>query len=117
MDSLGGSSPSGSWHTGSTNPGTGGVRDGYKPNLGTIAQAEYAEELEAEAAAARKGRLARVALPSPSALGILTTLLAPKALYQLRWYNRASAWLSGSLRPPERASPPILLVKSHGARC
>jgi hypothetical protein len=34
------------------------VRDGYKPNLGTVAQAEYTDELEEAAAAARKGRWA-----------------------------------------------------------
>lgn len=34
---------------------------GYKPEFGSIAQAEYATELEQKAAAARKGRLARIA--------------------------------------------------------
>ena len=50
----------GSWHTGNLNPGTGGVRDGYKPNLGTIAQAESTTDLNQEAVAAEKGRLARL---------------------------------------------------------
>ena len=49
----------GSWNTGSQNPGTGGVRDGYKPNLGSIAQAEYTANLDEEAMAAKKGRMAR----------------------------------------------------------
>jgi hypothetical protein len=51
--------PNDNWHTGSLNPGTGGVRDTYKPNLGSVAQAEYATELEKEAAAAKNGRTAR----------------------------------------------------------
>lgn len=51
--------PNDSWHTGSLNPGTGGVRDTYTPNLGTIAQAESTTELEEEAAAAKTGRTAR----------------------------------------------------------
>ena len=44
--------PEGSgWHTGSLNPGTGGVRDTYKPNLGsTGSQADYAAETEREVA-------------------------------------------------------------------
>ena len=50
----------GGWHTGSLNPGTGGVRDGYKPNLGSAAQAEYSANLEQEAAAAKKGRFGRL---------------------------------------------------------
>jgi hypothetical protein len=58
---MGGSrGPQGGWHTGSLDAGTGGVRDGYKPELGSIAEAEYATELDEEAAAARKGRMARL---------------------------------------------------------
>ena len=52
--------PGGGWHTGSLNPGTGGVRDGYKPNLGSVAQAEFESDLEQEAATAGKGRFARL---------------------------------------------------------
>ena len=59
MTYLGGP-PSGGWHTGSLNPGTGGVRDGYKPNLGSIAQAEYASDLEQGATAPKKGRIGRL---------------------------------------------------------
>ena len=55
-----GGTPQGGWHTGSLNPGTGGVRDGYTPALGTVAQAEYTEELAQQAATAKKGRLARI---------------------------------------------------------
>ena len=55
---MAGRPPGGGWHTGSLDAGTGGVRDGYKPNLGTVAQAEYNDELEDKAAAAKKGRWA-----------------------------------------------------------
>jgi len=47
------------WHSGSLNPGTGGVRHGYTPELGSIAQAEYTTKVEDQAAIARKGLLAR----------------------------------------------------------
>jgi len=48
-------------HTGSLDAGTGGVRDTYKPNLGSIAsQAQYTAELEKEAAAGKKGLIARL---------------------------------------------------------
>lgn len=57
---MAGSSPGGGWHTGSLDAGTGGVRDGYKPELGTVARAQYETELEQEQAAVRKGRLARI---------------------------------------------------------
>ncbi len=41
-------------------PGTGGVRDTYQPNTGSIAsQAQYTAELEKEARESRKGPLAR----------------------------------------------------------
>jgi hypothetical protein len=50
----------GSWNTGSQNPGTGGVRDGYKPNLGTVAQAEYTKNLDEGSTAAKQGRFARL---------------------------------------------------------
>lgn len=55
---MAGRPPGGGWHTGSLDAGTGGVRDGYKPNLGSVAQAEYNEGLEEEAAATKKGRWA-----------------------------------------------------------
>lgn len=58
---MAGTSPTGGgWHTGSLDAGTGGVRDGYNPDLSTLPQAEYAAELEKEAATARKGPLARI---------------------------------------------------------
>ncbi len=57
---MAGRPPGGGWHTGSLDAGTGGVRDGYKPELGSIAQAEYEEELVEEETATRKGRLARI---------------------------------------------------------
>lgn len=57
---MAGRPPGPGWHTGSLDAGTGGVRDGWKPELGTVAQAEYATELEQEQAAARKGPLARI---------------------------------------------------------
>jgi hypothetical protein len=48
-------------HTGSLNPGTGGVRDTYQPNLGSLAsQAEYTAELEREAAEGKKGPITRL---------------------------------------------------------
>jgi hypothetical protein len=48
------------FHTGSLNPGTGGVRDTYDSGLhGTAFQAEYTAELEQEATA-KKGLLARI---------------------------------------------------------
>jgi hypothetical protein len=47
--------PSGSWHTGSLDPGTGGDRDTYNPSHGTIAsQAQHTADLEREAAMASK---------------------------------------------------------------
>jgi hypothetical protein len=54
--------PEGSgWHTGSLNPGTGGVRDTYKPNLGsTGSQADYAAETEREVAEGKKPLLTRI---------------------------------------------------------
>ena len=48
------------FHTGSLNPGTGGVRDTYDSGLhGTAFQAEYTAEFEKEATA-KKGFLARI---------------------------------------------------------
>jgi hypothetical protein len=48
-------------HTGSLNPGTGGVRDTYKPSLGsTWSQAEYAAETEKDVHAGRKPLLTRI---------------------------------------------------------
>jgi hypothetical protein len=53
--------PHDGFHTGSLNPGTGGNRDTYKPNMGSLAtQAEYTAELEREAAEGRKPLLIRV---------------------------------------------------------
>jgi len=47
-------------HTGSLDPGTGGVRDTYKPNLGSIAsQAQYTEEIERDARAGKRRLLVR----------------------------------------------------------
>lgn len=47
--------PSGSWHTGSLDPGTGGDRDTYNPSRGTIAsQAQHTADLERQAAMASK---------------------------------------------------------------
>lgn len=48
--------PKDSRHTG----GTGGVLGGYTPELGSIAQAKYATQLDGEAAAGKPGRLARI---------------------------------------------------------
>jgi hypothetical protein len=48
------------FHTGELDAGTGGVRDTYKPNLGSIAsQAQYTADLEQEAIASKKGLIAR----------------------------------------------------------
>lgn len=48
-------------HTGSLDPGTGGVRDTYNPSEGSIAsQAEYTAQLEEDAIVARRGLLARL---------------------------------------------------------
>jgi hypothetical protein len=46
-------------HQGSLTPHTSGPLHGYKPELGSIAQAEYKAELEHEAAG-KKSRLARI---------------------------------------------------------
>ena len=50
--------PHDSRHQGSLTPHTGGPLRGYNPQLGSLAQAEYASELEA--AAAKKSRLVRI---------------------------------------------------------
>jgi hypothetical protein len=51
------------WHTGSLNPGTGGVRDTYDPDEGaTWSQAEYAEHTEDEVSGPRKSIFKRVYL-------------------------------------------------------
>jgi hypothetical protein len=48
-------------HSGSLNPGTGGVRDTYKPNLGSSwSQAEYAAETAEEGRAGKKSPLTRI---------------------------------------------------------
>ena len=62
MDSSSGGDPTGGdWHTGSLNPGTGGVRDTYNPSTGsTWSQAEYAEMTEREARERRKPILVRL---------------------------------------------------------
>ena len=60
MDSLGSGDGAG-WHTGSLDPGTGGVRDSYNPSTGSAwQQAEYAEETEREVREGRKPILRRV---------------------------------------------------------
>jgi hypothetical protein len=49
------------FHTGSLDAGTGGVRDTYKPNLGSIAsQAQHTADLEQEAIAGKKGLIVRL---------------------------------------------------------
>jgi hypothetical protein len=51
----------GGWHTGSLDPGAGGVRDTYKPDSGSAwSQAEYAKETEEETFAGRKPLLTRL---------------------------------------------------------
>ena len=45
--------------TGSVGGSTGGVRDGYRPEQDSVAQAKYKSELEGAAAAGEPGRLAR----------------------------------------------------------
>ena len=53
----------GSWNTGDLNPGTGGNRDTYNPEAGSrTGQAEYTTELEREAAAPKRGPIARLLL-------------------------------------------------------
>jgi hypothetical protein len=54
-------SEGGGWHTGSLNPGTGGVRDSYDPSTGAAwEQAEYAAETEREVREGKKPILTRV---------------------------------------------------------
>jgi len=61
MHGTGGASGPDGFHTGSLDPGTGGVRDTYQPNLGSIAsQAQYTADLESEAIAGKKGLIARL---------------------------------------------------------
>jgi hypothetical protein len=44
-------------------PGTGGVRDSYKPDLGSIAsQSQYSDDIEKEARAPKKGLVTRILL-------------------------------------------------------
>jgi hypothetical protein len=51
----------GSFNTGDLNPGTGGNRDTYNPEVGSrTGTAEYKTELDREAAEKKKGLLARV---------------------------------------------------------
>jgi len=51
---------SGGIHSGSLNPGTGGVRDTYQPSEGSIAsQAQYTEEIEREARSGKRNLLVR----------------------------------------------------------
>lgn len=60
MDASGGHDHD-SWHTGSLNPGTGGVRDTYNPSTGSPwSQAGYAEMTEREARESRKPLLVRL---------------------------------------------------------
>ena len=57
MSMTGGSAGDGGggFHTGSLNPGTGGVRDSYDPDEGaTWSQAEYAERTIEEASAPKQ---------------------------------------------------------------
>lgn len=50
----------GSWNTGDLNPGTGGNRDTYNPEVGSrMGQAEYAAEVERGTAEGKKGLFAR----------------------------------------------------------
>ena len=49
-----------SQHQGSLTPHTPGPRPGWNPELGSVAQAEYATGIEQEAAAAAKSRGSRV---------------------------------------------------------
>jgi hypothetical protein len=46
--------------TGFAGPGDGGFRDGYRPELDSLAQAKYAAALEKEGTSATKARLARI---------------------------------------------------------
>ncbi len=47
------------WHTGSLDPGTGGVRDTYKPNLGSVAsQSQHSADIEREELAEQQEELA-----------------------------------------------------------
>jgi hypothetical protein len=46
--------------TGFGGPGTGGIREGYTPELDSLAEAKYAAELDREATSARKPRLGRI---------------------------------------------------------
>ena len=51
----------GTFNTGDLNPGTGGNRDTYNPEVGSrMGEAEYKAELEREAAKKPKGLLARL---------------------------------------------------------
>ena len=63
MSMTGGSAGDGGggFHTGSLNPGTGGVRDSYDPDEGaTWSQAEYAAQTAEEGRAGKKPLLNRI---------------------------------------------------------
>ena len=65
MSMTGGSAGDGTggFHTGSLNPGTGGVRDSYDPDEGaTWSQAEYADRTMEEVTAPRRSFPRRVYL-------------------------------------------------------
>jgi len=65
MTMTGGSAGPGGdgFHTGSLNPGTGGVRDSYDPDEGaTWSQAEYAERTMAEVSGPKKSFPSRLYL-------------------------------------------------------
>jgi hypothetical protein len=66
MSMTGGSAGDGTgggFHTGSLNPGTGGVRDTYDPDEGAAwSQAEYAERIQGEVNRPRKPLLKRMYL-------------------------------------------------------
>jgi hypothetical protein len=76
----------GSWNTGDLNPGTGGNRDTYNPEVGDrTGQAEYSAELE------RKPRPPS-GFPSPSA-----ARRAPRDLGRLTAYGSVTTlWLPSS---------------------
>ena len=60
MGFSGNPTPRDSRHQGTLTPHTGGPLGGYKPELGSSAQAEYAAKLEHEAAAGKQSRLVRI---------------------------------------------------------
>jgi hypothetical protein len=66
------STPGGEWRTGSLNPGTGGNRDTYMPEAGTLAtQAERAAAAEHDARMGRRPRIEVV----PTIIGVALLVL------------------------------------------